>query len=241
KRAIAVVVTAGSVSHTAIFAGSGGAREGSRSGVEGGGVAPDPAGRRAGRRQRRGPLRRNALPAKGSAGEGLPGESFEGLDVAGTGLVDDFGRQGRRRGVRGLVPARFGGQPVADELLVEARLSPSRRIVLSVPEAGGIRGEHLVAEDDRAIGQRAELELRVGEYDAAFAGDGLGPLVDVDGQVAQLLRGFGADGLGDLSEADVLIVIAELGLRRGREDRRFEAIGLIESGGQSDAAHGPGG
>src|SRR5699024_9431290 len=70
----------------------------------GGGVAPDPAGRRAGRRQRRGPLRRNALPAKGSAGEGLPGESFEGLDVAGTGLVDDFGRQGRRRGVRGLVP-----------------------------------------------------------------------------------------------------------------------------------------
>src|SRR5699024_12869696 len=32
-----------------------------------------------------------------------------------------------------------------------------------------------------------------------------------------------------------------LGLRCRREDRRFEAIGLIESGGQSDAAHGAGG
>src|SRR5699024_6167264 len=73
-----------------------------------------------------------------SAGEGLPGELLEGLDVAGTGLLDDFGRQRRRRGVRGPVPARFLRQPVADELLVEARLRPSGRIVLGVPGAGGL-------------------------------------------------------------------------------------------------------
>ena len=78
-------------------------------------------------------------------------DAFVGFDVAGTGRLDDLGRQRRRRLVAVAVPAGFGaGQPVADELLVEAVLHHAFLVVVGTPVPRGVRREDFV-------GQRAAL------------------------------------------------------------------------------------
>jgi hypothetical protein len=105
-----------------------------------------------------------------------------------------------------------------------------------------------------AGGVDAELELGVGDDDAAGGGvvGGLG--VQRDGGVtgfgdelgaglAGALEGFGEDGVGaglGLLEADVLVVVADLGLAGRGEDRGGQLLGLLEAGGQLDAADGAG-
>src|SRR5437764_5480622 len=88
---------------------------------------------------------------------------------------------------RRLVPTRARG-PVAHVLLVEARLTVAGLVAVRRPEARRVGREHLVAEDDRAVGAAAELELGVGEDDPALARMVGGRGVDREREAAELLE-----------------------------------------------------
>src|SRR5436190_5719169 len=171
--------------------------------------------------------------------ERLARDPLVGLRVAGPGPVHDLGRKRRRR--RRLVPAGLR-RPVAHVLLVEARLRPAGLVAGGRPEARGIGRQNLVGEHDRAVGAAAQLELGVGEEDAVLARVGGGELVQLDRDAAELLQQRPvADDLSRPVEVDVLVVVAYVGLGGLGEDRLRELLRLLESLGQADAAHGPGG
>ena len=92
------------------------------------------------------------------------------------------------------------------------------------------------SRDDELVPVEAELELGVREDDAALPGDVAGPAVDGEGRLAQLGRGLGADLAGHLLVGDVLVVLADLGLGGGREDRRGQLRAVDEALGQREAA-----
>jgi hypothetical protein len=77
-----------------------------------------------------------------------------------------------------------GLEPVADELLVEARLRAAGLVIIGGPETGGVGREHFVGEDELAVNE-AELELGIGDDDAAREGVFGGAAVDGEGQIAQ--------------------------------------------------------
>src|SRR5512146_1377302 len=90
-----------------------------------------------------------------------PGEGFA-IFLAGAG--DDLRRQLRPRSL--LVPIE-GLQVIAHELLVEARRADAGAVAVGGPEPRGIGGEHLVDQRQRAALIDTELELGVGNDDAA--------------------------------------------------------------------------
>ena len=86
------------------------------------------------------------------------GQHLITLQVLINGLLHDIFRQSP-------VVLRIGFQPVTGELLVERRLSVSRFISVGRPEAGAVRGQHLVADDDRSVLIQAEFELGIRDDD----------------------------------------------------------------------------
>src|SRR3990170_13900 len=143
---------------------------------------------------------------------------MERLAVLLAGLRRHLGRKLRRR--RRAVPAGFG-QVIADVLLVEAGLHLPGPVLIGGPEAARVRRQALVDQDHLVV-QPAELELRVGDDDAALAG--VVPPEAVYGQGAQGdgVGGLFADKLRGLLERDVLVV-ALIGLR-GRGEYRLEQL-----------------
>ena len=130
-----------------------------------------------------------------------------GLNVLLGRLLDDV--LGKMRRLARTVPV--GVQPVAHELLVEARLLAPDLVVVDGPEARTVGRQDLVAQDDRAI-DGTELELRVGDDDAACAGMVGGGLVHLQRKVAQGPSRLFADDADRAIVADVLVMIADLGL-----------------------------
>src|SRR5690606_34813175 len=124
----------------------------------------------------------SACTAPGT-GSGLAGQAGQRLAVFVGGLLADLGRYLRRRCL--LVPAG-GFQPVAHELLVEARRIAAFGIAVGRPEAAGIRGQRLVHQGQGAVVVQTELELGVGDDDAARGGVLDGGAVQGDGGVAHL-------------------------------------------------------
>src|SRR5208282_3632346 len=104
---------------------------------------------------------------KRSGTEFFAGQRLQGLEVPGPGVGDDLRGQRRRR--RLLVPAQ-GFQVIPEILFVIALLRAAGAVVLLGPEAGGVRGERLVDEEQLAVRQ-AEFELGVRDDDAP----GFGP------------------------------------------------------------------
>ncbi len=128
---------------------------------------------------------------------------------------------GQTRRVASAVPV--GIEPGAHKLLVEAGLLFANPIGVSCPETRRVGGQNLVAQDDLAV-VYAELELGVGDDDAAFLRVACSRFVHLDGQVADGGSIFGADKLFALLEADVLVVVANLSLR-GRSEDGFGQLG----------------
>src|SRR6202022_881324 len=88
-----------------------------------------------------------------------------------SGLLNHIGGEAWHR--RLLVPAdRF--EVVADELFVEALLRPAGPVQIARPEARRIGRQHFVDQNNRAllrsVHETAELELGVGDDDAAVFG-----------------------------------------------------------------------
>ena len=171
--------------------------------------------------------------------EGLAGDPLVGFDVAAPGPGDDL--LGDRRGRRALVPAAAGG-PVADVLLVEARLAAARLVVLGRPVARGVGRQDLVADDQLAGRVEPELELGVGQDHAVRGGRGRPRRSRARSRRRRtLLHQLAvADQGGGLLEVDRLVV-ADVGLRRGREDRLGQLLGLLQARGQRDPRDRSGG
>ena len=145
----------------------------------------------------------------------------------------------RRRGFR----VMRANNAVADGLLVIRRLRLACLITFERPEAGAVRRQDLVAKDDLAILIEAELELRVGDDDAARKSIRSALLVDGNRIVAQFLgilhamaRELLLEDSSALLEGDILVVVAELCLRARREDRLRQLLGFLEASRQLDAA-----
>src|SRR5207248_7149608 len=138
---------------------------------------------------------------------------------------------GRELGPRiGLVPSgRLA--VVADELLVEAVLRAAGLVRLARPEARRVRRQRLVAEDEVAVRVEPELELRVRDDDPGRPGVLRRGGVQADRDLLDLAQPRFSDELGGLVAGDVLVV-AGLGLRRGREDRLRQLLGLAQPGRQ---------
>src|SRR5271166_848509 len=84
------------------------------------------------------------------------GEALEQVVVAVGHRRDDVGGDLRARGLA--VPADRG-RPVPQVLLVERVLRAAGLVLVRRPEPGGVGGEHLVGEDQRAVLGPAELKL----------------------------------------------------------------------------------
>ena len=117
--------------------------------------------------------------------EVLARDHLVSFDVLGNRLVDDVLRQL-------VVAIRVDLEPVTDELLVVRRLRLAGLVALERPEAGAVRRQDLIAEDDVAVLIEAELELRVGDDDAARECVRGALLVDGNRVVAQFLCVFHA-------------------------------------------------
>ena len=120
-----------------------------------------------------------------------------------------------------------GFQVIADELLVQRRLAFPRFVRGQGPEPRGIRGEDFV-DENQVVPVQAEFELRVGDDDPLRKGVERRPVVEVQADLADLFGQGGADDFLHLLEGDVLVV-ADLGLGRGREDRLGEAVRFAEA------------
>ena len=79
----------------------------------------------------------------------------------------------------------MGSEPVAGELLVEGRLTVTRLIAFCRPEAGAVRCEHLVAQNDIAVFVQTEFELGICDNDTAAQGIIRAFFVKSDGVVAE--------------------------------------------------------
>ena len=111
------------------------------------------------------------------------------------------------------------------------------------PEAAAVGSQHLVAQDNIALLVKTEFELGVGDDDASgpcilsallVEGDGavaelLGILLSLSGKL--LLQNFDA-----LLEADILVVIADLGLGAGGIDGLRELVAFLQTLGKLNAA-----
>ena len=122
-------------------------------------------------------------------------------------------------------------------MLVEARLLAARLPLLGGPEARAIRRENLV--DENWLGgvfQHAELELGIGQHDAAIERIVPRQAVEAQGLLLQPRHGFFADHRRALLEADVLVVA---GFRLGRRGEQWlwQTVAVGQIARQVDAAH----
>ena len=120
----------------------------------------------------------------------------------------------------------------------------ARLVALQRPEAGGIRGEHFVAQHHVAVLIQTKLKLGVGNDDAAGERIFSTLLIQGNGVVAQLggvLLAVAGEllfqHLDALFVGDVLVVVADLGLGGGSVDRLGQLVGLLQALGQLNAAH----
>ena len=139
------------------------------------------------------------------------------------------------RGLPRHIPVGF--EPIADELFVVARLNLALLVAGGGPETAGVGREALVDQRNLTIDD-TKLELGVGDDDATGRGVLGSGLVDLEGQVANLRGDVLTHDLAATLERNVLVVVADLGLRGRREQRLGELGGLGQTLGQLNAADG---
>src|SRR5829696_2342062 len=106
---------------------------------------------------------------------------------------DGIGQRGRRRLAVPAPRAPLGVEPVAQRLLVEARLRAAGLVDIRRPEARAVGGEHLVGQHRAAGRVAAELELGVGDDDAAIRSERTPLLVHAAAEALQLRRHLGPE------------------------------------------------
>lgn len=137
------------------------------------------------------------------------GQPSVGFDILGAGCRNDFRR---KHWTWRLTIETNAIQPVANKLLVEARLVLPRLVDVGGPEPRGIGCEHLVDEHEVAILVETPLELGVGQDDAASGSEVVRPGVKSQRKGAEPGHGLMAGDLAALHEGNILIMQALLGL-----------------------------
>src|SRR5205823_5799258 len=99
----------------------------------------------------------------------------------------------------------------------EGGLRAAGLVAVSRPEPRRVRRQDLVAQYELTV-REPELELRVGDDDAALSGQGSAVLVHRDGQLLEPLRQTTPHDVGGLLDRDV-DVVALGGLGGRGEDR----------------------
>ena len=131
----------------------------------------------------------------------------------GFGLAIFFGRlcdhRFRQFGAgRGFVPLQ-GLQVVPDELLVKARRADPRTVLISRPETGRVRCQHLVYQVESAGRVLAEFKLGIGNNDPLGQGKGRTFSIDLQADVPYPRGQFLAQDLLGLCQVDVFVVIPD--------------------------------
>jgi len=96
-------------------------------------------------------------------------------------------------------------QPVAHELLVEGGLRTAGPIFCARPESRGVRRKHLVRQD-QLIPEKAKLEFRVGDDDAASLSVLSRSPINPQRKIANTRGDFQADLAGSVIQRNILIV-----------------------------------
>lgn len=132
------------------------------------------------------------------------------------------------------------GEPVADELLVEAGLHDTRPVAVGGPIPRRVGRENFVGQHQATVAVDPELELGVGDDDSPRQSV-IGRLhIDLQRTVAQLVGAHPADQLDHPGKRNVLVVVAQCGLRRRSKQRCGELAGLDQARRQGDTADLPG-
>lgn len=169
----------------------------------------------------------------------LPGQHLISLQILPDGLLHDI--PGERPVIAGV-----GLQPVAGELLVKGGLSMSGLIAVGRPEAGAVRGQHFITQNNIAVLVQTEFEFGVGDDDAA--GESVVGTLLVEGQGAVLKlscvllapAGKILLQMGDtLLIGDVFVVVADFGFGGGGVDGLRKLVRFLKTLRQRDAADGP--
>src|SRR3989475_2290274 len=145
--------------------------------------------------------------------------------------------RGEWRGGRLLVPAQVL-EIVAQVLLVERRLRPSRFIAFEIPETRGIRGHDLIDKDDLTV-VKPEFELRVSEDQPTLHRPRSAELIEGEACLLEGLRELLTGPPGQLSARDILVMPSEGFCGRG-EDRFGEAVTLLQAGREPGTRDRPG-
>ena len=120
----------------------------------------------------------------------------------------------------------------------------TRLVALQRPEAGGVRGQHLIAQHHVAVLVQTKLELGIGNDDAAgqcilgaLLVQGNGVVAQLSGVLQTVTGELLLQHVNALLVGDVLVVVADLCLGGGGVDGLGQLIGLLQALGQLDAAH----
>ena len=163
----------------------------------------------------------------------LAGEAVEQLPVAGGGALDDVRREPRRGAGAVPVATAASSRTICLSKLDAAVAAPS--YVRRVPVAARVAGEHLVGERDLAAScaSAPNSNFVSASITPRVLGDRRRPPVDRRARArAAPSAVVAADELDGALEGDVLVVLAQLGLERGRVDRLGQPVAVDEPGGQ---------
>jgi len=170
----------------------------------------------------------------------VPRQDAISLPILGTRGSDNVGRKLRAR--RGFWPAN-SLEVITHKLFVERRLGAAGIVLSGGPEAGGVWSERFINPDQgvdcfrRVEGavEKAELELGVGEENAAGRGVRRGAAVEFDADGADAFGERIADEGGGPVKGNIFVVPAS-GLGGRSEDGRGQAIGFAQARRESNAA-----
>ena len=130
-----------------------------------------------------------------------------------------------------------GLEPVAQKLFIVARGVAAHGVLVGGPVARAVGREHLVHQDQLALGVQAELEFGVGDDDALLERDGGRGLVQRDRDVPDLGGQLGADHLDGFLKRDVFVVLTHLGFGRWGVDGLGQTAGVVQAFGKLHATH----
>ncbi len=111
---------------------------------------------------------------------------------------------------------------------VQRMLRAPGLVVARGPEAGGVRGQHLVHENER-VARQAKLELGVGQDDATCLGDVARAAIEGQAQSAKPLRQIAAQVSDHPVEGNVLVVRPHFFFCGGGKDRLIQPVGFHQA------------
>src|ERR1035437_4505074 len=119
-------------------------------------------------------------------------------------------------------------EPIAQWLFVETRLRAARLVLFGAPDTRTVWREDFV-DQQRTAADVTELELGVGDDDAALRGQVTATAVHAPAETLQVSGSLRAEQGTHSGDGDVLVV-PDGGLRGRTEDRLCESIALDETG-----------